>query len=309
MARTQHEQFTRAAMARAGEDTISAAPDVIRNARGRIGGEFQALSRGRTVPLGQTVTDAIDDIERVTGSLKEILPEAKIDTLVKGGRALTNTGIPGVTAAISGDDAQELRSQLTKAMKGAGVSDNPRVLKAVRSFRDAIDNSIRDALNPQEAGRWDTARRQWANLKVAEAAMKGAGEEAAAGRISPNALAQALKSNIGDDYAAGAGDLNDLARGGQAFMRPIPSSGTAERAMWQGLLTGGPASTMLAYGDPAAAGMWAATTAALPKAAQMAIHSDLGRRVLMNPNANADSGSLIAALIAAQGKKALTRQP
>ena len=67
------------------------------------------------------------------------------------------------------------------------------------------------------------------------------GNAPASGNISPAQLSAALAKQVGrEGKALGRGDLNDLARIGQLFVRDqVPNSGTAQRMAYQGLLTGG----------------------------------------------------------------------
>lgn len=299
----QREAFTAAAMRAAGENSTSASPDAIQAARQRLGSEFNRLSQGRTVPLGQRVTQALTDIDAAQSELRGVVPTESIDRMVQGATAMVANG------SIKGETAQRLRSELTKAAKDAANSQNTRLADALRTFRDAIDDSIRDALTPAEAGAWDTARRQYANLKVIERGMSGSGAEAASGTLPPNALRSAVGQANRNNYAAGAGDLNDLARAGQAFLRPVPSSGTAERTAWQSILSGGPAAYLVGAGEPGSAVAAALATLLGPKLAQTAIHSQAGTRALTSPTANQDTAALIAALLAAKEKQSLLAPP
>lgn len=299
----QADQFTSAVLRRSGETATEATPQVVNRARARIGADFDRLVQGRTVTLGKPVTDALDDVATAQDSVRGLLDTSAIDQLVKGARARL-----AQSNTLPGEAAQTIRSELTKEIKS---STNNRLRDSLRSFRDSIDDSIRDSL-PTQADRdaWNTARRQWANLKVAEKAVTGAGEGAALGTVTPNALRGAVTSASPRDYAAGAGELNDLARAGQAFLRPVPDSGTARRTFYQNLLTGGMLSGAGAAGVAAGAptaGAAALASLLLPKVAQTAIHSQAGTRALSNPNANANTAVLMGKLLAAREKDAALR--
>jgi hypothetical protein len=127
-----------------------------------------------------------------------------------------------------------------------------------------------DSISPEDAAAWQEARRQYANYKIIQKVMKGAGEATAKGHISPLALRGALN---GDDYAMGRADLEPVARVGQGLLRQPPDSGTAGRTQMNQVLTGGawsaPASGIGAMiGGPAGMVAGAAAPFVLPRVAQ-----------------------------------------
>jgi len=73
------------------------------------------------------------------------------------------------------------------------------------------------------------ARREYRNFLVLERAATGAGENAALGLISPSALRNATVQQGRRAYARGQGDFGQLARAGEALMKPLPQSGTSPR--------------------------------------------------------------------------------
>lgn len=292
----QRDAFTAAVMRRAGETTTSAAPDVIRSARERLGGEFNRLTSGRNVPLGDPQLNVLANVDAAQAELRGMVNTDRIDKLVNGTLDALAKG------SISGEAAQRLRSELTKEAKDAAASQNNRLADALRKVRDTIDDAVGATMTGEDRKAWDTARRQYANLKIAERAMSGAGAEAASGAIPPRALRTAVAGSNRNDYAAGKGDLNELARAGEAFLRPYPTSGTGERLMWQGLLSGAPVASMAAGAEPVSTGAAALASLLLPKIAQTAIHSQAGTRALTNPDANANTARLMGQLLAARGK-------
>jgi hypothetical protein len=92
--------------------------------------------------------------------------------------------------------------------------------------------------NPADAGAWREARNEYRNLLVLEKASTAAGSNAAEGIISPSSLRNATINTQGRrNYARGNGDFADLARAGEAIMKPLPNSGTAPRQYMQHLIT------------------------------------------------------------------------
>jgi hypothetical protein len=74
------------------------------------------------------------------------------------------------------------------------------------------------------------ARKEYRNLLIIEKAASGAGERSALGVISPSQFRNAVKTESIRDYSRGRTDMAELARAGEAIMKPLPQSGTAPRA-------------------------------------------------------------------------------
>ena len=151
-----------------------------------------------------------------------------------------------------GDVYQGWRSDLGAAARGAR---DPRTEHAVyelqRILDDAAEGYLR-AMNPQMEQTWRQARTQYRNMLAIERAATAAGENAALGLISPAALRNATVSLQGRrNYARGNGDFAELARAGEALLKPLPQSGTNPRAMAS---AGGAALGSAMFGVAGAAG-------------------------------------------------------
>ena len=59
--------------------------------------------------------------------------------------------------------------------------------------------------------------------------MSGAGSSVAEGFVSPSQLRTAVAGQGRGQYTRGQGDMAELARAGEALLRPLPQSGTAPR--------------------------------------------------------------------------------
>jgi hypothetical protein len=225
----QNEQFTRAALRRAGIDGDSADPAVLAAAQQRLGADFQRLSAATTVHFDPAFDTALrGTIARYANRLdsqRRPIFENFVNDIVSGGPRM-----PGATY-------QTVRSDLSRLAKNHEVND-PTLSQALRGLRDALDE-VADRSVPRDLrGQWREARRQYAALKVIERAMGGTTVAAGSGQIPPTAFSHAVRSQAGRSYARGAGELNDLSRVGTQFVRdPIPNSGTPERLFWQNLMT------------------------------------------------------------------------
>jgi hypothetical protein len=109
------------------------------------------------------------------------------------------------------------------------------------------------SISPADSKAWQTARSQYRNLKTVEDLI----EKADAGDLSPALLLNAVrKSNPNFAYGSG-GDLGDLARIGQQFLKDrVPNSGTAERVIAGSALLGGGSALGI---DPYSLALMAAT--------------------------------------------------
>jgi hypothetical protein len=125
-----------------------------------------------------------------------------------------------------------------------------------------------------------------------EKAATGAGENAALGLISPSALRNATINTQGRrNYARGSGDFAELARAGEALLKPLPNSGTAGRLRAQNM--GAMMPTLLgagaggAYGASSGDGfintlLGMAAGAAAPRMLGSVMMSGPGQRYLTN---------------------------
>lgn len=190
-------------------------------------------------------------------------------------------------ANIGGESYQHLRSQLDRAARSAKA--NPELSSALRGMRESIDDAMERSIsmtNPADAGAWQEARRQYRNMLVLEKSATGAGENAALGLISPSQLRNATTVQNRRAYARGQGDFAELARAGEALMKPMPQSGTAPRLRAQNLgamlptILGGGAGA--GVGGPAGAIVGAAAGAAIPRVAGALMMSRPGQAYLTN---------------------------
>jgi hypothetical protein len=269
--------FNRAVMARAGESVDNATPETMRSAFDRLGGEFQRLSADRVVPLGDEFLDRLAAVDTTQRAVRPMLDTAPIDRLVSGGLEFASQG------SVTGQTAQTIRSELTKAARESANKGEARIADALRSVRNSVDEAIYNTLSPAERASWDVAKRQYGNLKVIDSAMQRMGNATASGDIPPAALLQAVRTANKPQFSRGAGDLNDLARAGELFVRDqVPNSGTAQRAMMQSLLTGGGVggTAALMTGDPTLGLMAGAGSLGGPMLAQAFLRSPAGQKYL-----------------------------
>jgi len=262
----KRQAFNRATLSEVGEQATKATPDVLNSARARIGGEFERLTKGNKIALGD---DFLDALMKVDASRNEFTSPSVSTAVNKGLELLARSEKQGRT--ISGADYQKIRSTLGKAADDAFGARNSELGQALKTIKRALDSEAANSLSAADRTAWQEASRQWQNLKVLEKAAAPTSADAVAGNVSPAKLAQALMSADKQGYTYGTrGDaMSDLARIGQAFVKEqIPNSGTAERSFWQRMME-----------NPLKA-IWQGGVGGISRPAQMAINSPAGQRYL-----------------------------
>lgn len=216
----QAEQFTSAALKRAGIPAKRATPEVIDRAFSDLGRQFDDMATITQTPFDSrlqndllgVVTDYLDNagtpapgIERMLNRISEVAKQ-------NGGQ-------------LSGRAFQTLRSELGRLIRSA---DGPTKM-ALRDMQEALDEAVERNLGGQTREAWQNLRRQYKNLLVIERAATGAGANAAAGLLSPAQLRNAAINQNRRAFARGTNDFTDLANAAVRTMTPLPQSGTAPR--------------------------------------------------------------------------------
>jgi len=263
----QQAAFNRAVLERAGIQADRASPEVLAANSARLGAEFDRLSAATTVQLDKGF---LRDLGGIVTRYGDKLPSQQRPVFTAYVRDIMNARQNGGTMA--GTTYQTTRSDLTRQANEMRASD-PTLSRALRGLRDALDDAAGRSIPADMRDAWNAARRQYANQQVIQRAASGAGQGGAVGDVSASGLRTALATgNNRRDYALGIGDLNELARIGQQFIRPqIPNSGTPERAMMNQELTGGAlglGGTAMGV-NPLTAAAVGAGSIAMPRAVQM----------------------------------------
>lgn len=203
-------------------------PDIFADAKSRIGGEFNRLANRNTLELN---TQHIADVKSVVDEAGRLGGKELGDQL----RNWANDLISRVDASgkIPGAAYKSFDSKIGKAMASGGEKAN--YLGQLREIvRDAMDTSISAA----DRNAWRQARQQWAALKTVEPLVA----KSANGNIPPSQLmgrVTADSAGKGRMAAGKGGNLGDLARIGQRFMKDAPNSGTADRMLVNAAIGGG----------------------------------------------------------------------
>lgn len=288
MASDQAEAFTDAAMRRVG-GSGRASPENVQANFDRIGQQFRDLSARNAVQadqqLGRDLGATLREYDRVLPTEQRQIVGNLATDIVE--RFQAGGGV------LPGAEYQTARSRLSRMAQNARQSD-PEFATAVRGLRDALDNGMMRSISPEDAAAWQTARREYGNIKDLSKAAAGAGAGTAEGLISPQALRSSVASgNNREAYARGQGDFAELARAGNAVMTPLPNSGTAQRGMLAGQAgTGGAA---MYAGDP----LMAAVVALGPSAFGRALWSGPVQNYLSNQTVTPQVRALIESRVRA----------
>lgn len=299
----QGEQFTAAALRRAGETADRATPEVVDRAFTRIGHDFDQLAARNNLHMDrQFATDLVDNVRDYNSLVPHSMRSPIVENVVNDLAA--HAGQNG--GALTGEYYQALRSRLDRAARTS--ARDPQLSETLRGLRTSLDDAMERTLattNPADLGAWREARNQYRNMIVIEKAATGAGSATAEGLISPSQLRNATVTGHGRrNYARGNGDFAELSRAGEAIMKPLPNSGTAPRMYMQHL-----ASALSGAAGGSVAGLPGAIAgAAVPALAGRVLMSGPAQRYLGNrvlgpaaPGARRNE-ALAAALLAHQGQ-------
>ncbi len=284
----QGEQFTSAALKRAGIDAKRATPDVIDEAFDAIGNRFDELAARNVL---QADDKFIKDLRTAFDEYGSMVPEAARAPVVTD---LTNDVVTAfkTKGQLDGEAYQALRSRVDRMARG---SKDPQLSGFLRGLRTTLDDGMERSIlraNPKDAGKWRDVRKQYRNMLVLEDAATRAGASADLGLISPAALRGAAKMKEGRRaFARGKGDFDELARAGNAVLERLPDSGTASRLAVRNLGAMAPsivgAGAGGAYGAQDGGGLMGSLTGALagflaPKAIGQLMMSKQGQKYLAN---------------------------
>jgi hypothetical protein len=248
----QGDAYTAAVLRRVGEDAPRATGPVIDRAFNRIGQQFDDLASRNTLSADQRF---VQDLGTVVSEYQFLTPR------ITGQKSVVENVIEDIAekmhsngGVLAGPAYQSIRSRLDKAARAS--KQDPQLADALMGIRNSLDDAMErsiGATNAADVGAWREVRNQYRNMLVVERAATGAGEAASNGIISPAQLRAAVRAQNMRAYARGQGDFADLARAGEAVMKPMAQSGTAPRVgMNQAFAGVGAAGGALIAGPPGA---------------------------------------------------------
>ena len=235
MAEQAGEQYTAAALRRAGIAANRATPDVIRQGFDDIGREFDRLGGTNTLQADRRfATDATLAMQNYN---RLVSRPNRAPIVLDYLREIANKSARG---SIPGSEYVNLRSRIMADARGISDSTTARALRDMaHALDDAMERTIA-ATNPNDLGAFKEVRRLYKNMLVIDHAAGAAGPTAAAHIITPAQLRAAM-TNIEGRRARSRGysDFDGLVRAGEIAMTPLPQSGTAPRLATYGIPTVG----------------------------------------------------------------------
>ena len=204
-------------------------PQIANAARQRIGDMFDTVAANTTI---RADPQFFQDIHDTLNSARMVLPSSETEPLIRQTQNILEKIDPN-TGSISGETYQALTRKGTP-LDRLLESENPNIAHYASGLKDALDDALQRSASPDMQQMLTTAKYQWRNLMT----LKPLVAKATTGDISPALLMGRVNQNTGNGLAFGqGGDLGNLARIGQRFLKEPPSSGTAERLGAMGMLT------------------------------------------------------------------------
>lgn len=219
------DQFTRAVLRRAGIDADRAEPGVIDAGFTRIGQEFDTLAARNTMRADPQFGN---DLRTAVRDYFSIVPQSQRAPIVQDVVQDVLDTLQRTGGTISGEAYQALRSRLDSARRSTLARD-PQLSGTLGDLRQALDGAMMRSASPADQAAWRQVRGQYRSMLAIEKALGGAGENTANGIISPSQLRTAVKGMNKRGYVRGHDDMAELAKAGEAILKPLRSSGTAER--------------------------------------------------------------------------------
>lgn len=273
----QRSAFNRALSNTFGENAPSLTTDVIGDAYKRLGNIYDTVLPRNTVALDPQLQQTLDNIKQQGDILDNALnknDKGRVSGTVDYLNGLLNRG------SIPGKLYQAMR-QRGGMLDGLSDDGNPSIATLGSQIRTALDDAFVRQAQGNDGQLLQQANQQYRNLKVVDPLAA----KAPTGDISPALLLSRVMAEYPDMASGGGGNIADLARIGQAFLKAPPNSGTPERALVLKMMT-----------DPVAAGKQLVAmpfSSTIGRAMNRAINSPDARARLLAPPQAAQPNNLL----------------
>lgn len=216
----QFEAFTRAVSRTVGEDEPALTPTVMATVQKKISDIYETvLPRNQVAPTPALAT-ALDDIKtNAVDALDEDSVKPVLHALRQIEKKMAKAG------ALTGRQYQTMRAK-GGMISAVSDSQNSTVAFYGAKIRDALDDAFEAQAQGDDGAAIKQAREWFRNYKILEPLA----EKAPTGKISPALLLGQVAKAYPDFATGGGGDIADLARIGQQFLKSPPNSETATRS-------------------------------------------------------------------------------
>ena len=218
-AAAQGTAFNRAVANTMGETADRITPAVMTTARTRIGAALDNVAANTTI---RQDAPFVSDLTGLAQDAHGVLADSELRPL--------QTQIQNVLSKFSG--AGEMNGDAYQALTRTGApldrlqsSSDSNLRYYANQVRNALDDAMERSASPDVLAQLREARGQYKAMKTIEPLV----EKSTTGDVSPAGLMQAVRGSYNGMAYGGGGDLGNLARVGQRFLKEPPSSGTAER--------------------------------------------------------------------------------
>jgi hypothetical protein len=251
----QQAAFNRAVANTIGESADRITPDVMNSARARIGGYYDTVAQNTNLNVDAKF---LQDLHDTLNNAGQVLPKSETEPLIKQAQNILEKIDPN-SKTISGETYQAL-TNTGAPLDRLIESENPNVSFFANGLKKTLDSALERSAPPDQQQLLKTADRQWSAMRTIQPLIA----KAPTGDVSPALLAGRVNASTGNGMAFGyGGDLGELARIGQRFLKEPGSSNTAERlSTIAGVAAAGPAAfNALMHGSLGEAGAIAGTLA------------------------------------------------
>ena len=207
-------QFTRAISRTFGEDSSEITPEMIANARKRIGGNMENIYKGSTSTVDKNLHD---DLRTVLDNAHATMTPDEIGIVVKQIRNVASK--VDQNGQISGEAYHGL-TKYDAVLSKAQQSSNPNIANAATHIRQSLEGLLDRNLPPDEKAALMKARAQY----KAAMTVKDLVDQSAEGHVSPLKLMQKVNKSPGGKLRSG--ELGELADIGRKFFPTPADSGT-----------------------------------------------------------------------------------
>lgn len=222
----QKTGFNRAVARTFGENADAITPEVALRAMNRMRAGFDDVTSRNSLKVDSQMLSDLASIGDDAAKTATSDNSKAVSNLIDEVLSKTENGV------IDGKAYRQLDSKIGRLLK---TRDGDRAY-LLGQLRDTIRSGMDRSISPKDSAAWKKLRGQYKNLKTVEDLI----EKAPTGDISPALLLNQVRRANKNMAYGGGGDLADLARIGQRFLKdPIQNSTTAEKMAAMGMLGGG----------------------------------------------------------------------
>lgn len=212
----------RAAASAMGETADEITPGVFAGARQRMSGEFDRLTKGTKLTLGN---DFLNDLAAVEKAHVQTLADFPSVASAKASQVIDDALNLAAKGQMSGEAYQAVRSKLGRKATEAFNSGDAQLANALDGVVEALDSAAGKSLTKTEQAAWNQVRKEYSALKLLEK-----GNVVQDGDVSQQLLKNAMQQKYTSAYKEGKldGPLMDIARYAEG-VKPLPDPGTAAK--------------------------------------------------------------------------------